>query len=126
METQNRLMFLLHELANGHWKSEDELHFAKHQLDWMQRDLACSPFAGNYNEHAGWVICIKGSPPRAILLIYENGHQAQLTYLFHSVHVKKTKFKREHKKIFRAFYDEHLKDKKAIFKLPAIVLTSGE
>jgi hypothetical protein len=40
----------------------------KVRADFYGRQLVCTPYEGCYG-HAGWVVCVNGSPPRGTLLI---------------------------------------------------------
>jgi hypothetical protein len=105
------LMQLFLKLSQPHGKYEGR---AEADAEYQQRDLVCTPYVGNYQRIAGWVICVNGSPPKGTLIVSVEGPDEVPTFFLGAT---AKRMREKENKIIQAFYDEHLKDKNATLVL---------
>lgn len=83
--------------------------------EYLNRNLCCSPFRGNYDRVAGWTICMNGSPPKGRLHFTVDGPKLEIEadgVFFISLGGGAKQVKKEADlKIIRSFYEENLNGK---------------
>jgi hypothetical protein len=99
-ETHETLMQLLLGLRYRHDVSARENAAFKH------RRLVCTPFAANYGDVSGWIVCVEGTPPKATLLLYGAGKM--MICINGSGSRTKKIFGEHQRQIVEAFYAKHL------------------
>jgi len=110
-DTVDALMQMLFKLAYGSRKNGGNLtatDYNKHKRDFLRRGLHCTPYGGNYNRIAGWVVCVIGSPPKGTLTLQvgePNLHVEDAHYFYgRTCRISNPK----HLEIIEAFFSEHL------------------
>ena len=111
--TTDALMQLLFKLAYPPRKPNSNMtdaEYRSHKRDFLRRGLCCTPYGGNYNKLAGWIVCVVGSAPKGTLTVPISdvtNPQVEEAYYFYG---KTYRFASnpKHLAILEAFFNEHL------------------
>jgi hypothetical protein len=92
--------------------------FARHQRDFLRRGLCCTPYGGNYDKLAGWLVCVVGSPPKGTLILEIGGPDQQVSDAFWFYgRSKLISTDKNCLPIVQAFFNEHLRGRHEAFRI---------
>lgn len=89
---------------------------APEQRDFLRRGLCCTPYGGNYDKQAGWLVCVVGSPPKGTLVLEIDGSNQNVSdaYWFYG-RTKRISTSIKSLSIIEAFFNEQLRGKHEAF-----------
>lgn len=90
--------------------------YRSHKRDFLRRGLCCTPYGGNYNKIAGWVVCVVGSGPKGTVVVEVDGaHVSEARYFYGRSY--RFGANPNHLAIMEAFFAEHLAARDEAFTL---------